>query len=85
MSKTIIDANKSALSLDLKELFQYKDLFYTLAYRDFKVRYAQTFLRAGLGLYSASAYPGGVWFVVWSEDYRSTRVGFPTFCLLLAV
>ena len=44
MSKTIIDANKSVLSLDLKELFQYKDLFYTLAYRDFKVKYAQTFL-----------------------------------------
>lgn len=44
MSKTIIDANKSILSLDLKELFQYKDLFYTLSYRDFKVKYAQTFL-----------------------------------------
>ncbi|MGB3777850.1 MAG: ABC transporter permease [Tunicatimonas sp.] len=49
MSKTIIDANKSALSLDLKELFQYKDLFYTLAYRDFKVRYAQTFLGLAWG------------------------------------
>ncbi len=44
MPKTIIDANKSILSLDLKELFQYKDLFYTLSYRDFRVRYAQTFL-----------------------------------------
>lgn len=44
MSKTVIDANKSVFSLDLKELFQYKDLFYTLSYRDFKVRYAQTFL-----------------------------------------
>ena len=49
MSKTIIDANKSALSLDLKELFQYKDLFYTLAHRDFKVRYAQTFLGLAWG------------------------------------
>ena len=49
MSKTIIDANKSALSLDLKELFRYKDLFYTLAYRDFKVRYAQTFLGLAWG------------------------------------
>ncbi|MEQ9443819.1 MAG: ABC transporter permease [Cyclobacteriaceae bacterium] len=44
MPKTIIDANKSVLSLDLKELFHYKDLFYTLSYRDFKVKYAQTFL-----------------------------------------
>ena len=49
MSKTIIDANKSVLALDLKELIQYKDLFYTLAYRDFKVRYAQTFLGLAWG------------------------------------
>lgn len=44
MAKVIIDANKSVLSLGLKELVEYKDLFYTLAYRDFKVKYAQTFL-----------------------------------------
>ncbi|MEM6843554.1 MAG: ABC transporter permease [Bacteroidota bacterium] len=44
MAKTIIDANKSVLSLDLRELLNYKDLFYTLAYRDFRVKYAQTFL-----------------------------------------
>lgn len=43
-SKTVIDAKKSKLSLNLKELFQYKDLFLTLAYRDYRVRYAQTFL-----------------------------------------
>jgi lipopolysaccharide transport system permease protein len=42
--KVIIDPNKSVFSLDLKELLSYKDLFYTLAYRDFKVKYAQTFL-----------------------------------------
>lgn len=44
MSKIIIDANKSWYSLGFKELLSYKDLFYTLAYRDFKVKYAQTFL-----------------------------------------
>ncbi len=44
MSKVVIDANKNWYSLDIKELFGYKDLFYTLAYRDFKVKYAQTFL-----------------------------------------
>ena len=49
MSKTIIDANRSVFSLELKELFHYKDLFYTLAYRDFKVRYAQTFLGLAWG------------------------------------
>ncbi len=46
MSKTytIIDANKKGLNINVKELIQYKDLFFTLAYREFKVRYAQTFL-----------------------------------------
>ncbi|MDX2359889.1 MAG: ABC transporter permease [Crocinitomicaceae bacterium] len=42
MSKTVIDANKKRIFPDFKELFRYKDLFYTLAWRDFKVRYAQT-------------------------------------------
>lgn len=42
MSKTIIDADKTSLIPNFKELAQYKDLFYTLAWRDFKVRYAQT-------------------------------------------
>jgi lipopolysaccharide transport system permease protein len=44
MQKLVIDANKKGINLNLKELFQYKDLFFTLAYRDFKVRYAQTVL-----------------------------------------
>lgn len=44
MSRIVIDTNKRSLSLNLKELLEYKDLFWILAYRDFKVRYAQTFL-----------------------------------------
>ena len=40
--KTIIDANKKSIVPDFKELYQYKDLFMTLAWRDFRVRYAQT-------------------------------------------
>ncbi len=42
--KLIVDSSDSALKLNLKELFRYKDLFLTLAYRDLRVRYAQTFL-----------------------------------------
>jgi len=43
---TIIESNKKNIFniRDLKELFYYKDLFYTLAWREFRVRYAQTFL-----------------------------------------
>ncbi|HHZ64470.1 MAG TPA: ABC transporter permease [Flavobacteriales bacterium] len=42
--KTIIKASKGIPKLELKELLQYKDLFILLAYRDYRVRYAQTFL-----------------------------------------
>ncbi|MFN5878508.1 MAG: ABC transporter permease [Flavobacteriales bacterium] len=38
----IIDANRKGLFPDFKELIAYKDLFLTLTWRDFKVRYAQT-------------------------------------------
>jgi lipopolysaccharide transport system permease protein len=44
MHKIVVDANKSSFSLNLKELFSYRDLFLILAYRDLRVRYAQTFL-----------------------------------------
>lgn len=42
MSKLIIDANKKSIIPNIKELVRYKDLFVTLSWRDFKVRYAQT-------------------------------------------
>ncbi len=44
MNKVVIDANSKWSSYNLKEIFNYKDLFLLLAYRDFKVRYAQTVL-----------------------------------------
>jgi lipopolysaccharide transport system permease protein len=44
MSKIVVDANSSSYKIDLKELRHYRDLFYILAYRDLRVRYAQTFL-----------------------------------------
>jgi len=42
--KTVVDASKSGIDLGLRELRNYKDLFLILAYRDYRVRYAQTFL-----------------------------------------
>ena len=41
-NKKIIDASSKKVFPDLKEIFRYKDLFYTLTWRDFRVRYAQT-------------------------------------------
>lgn len=42
MTKLIIDANKKQLTPNFRELYRYKDLFFTLSWRDFRVRYAQT-------------------------------------------
>lgn len=42
MTKIIIDASKTRVFPNLKELYRYKDLFITLSWRDFRVRYAQT-------------------------------------------
>lgn len=38
----VIDANEKRIFPDFKELYRYKDLFLTLTWRDFRVRYAQT-------------------------------------------
>ena len=40
--KSVIDASSRNLLPDFQELYRYRDLFYTLAWRDFRVRYAQT-------------------------------------------
>jgi lipopolysaccharide transport system permease protein len=40
--KKIIEAQKSNFIPDFKELYRYRDLFITLSWRDFRVRYAQT-------------------------------------------
>ncbi len=53
MEKTIIQAGKGRFSLGIKELVKYKDLFAVLAWRDLRVRYAQTFL----GLFWALLQP----------------------------
>ena len=42
MSIKIIDSKSKSFLPDFKELMRYKDLFFTLAWRDFRVRYAQT-------------------------------------------
>lgn len=41
---TIIDAKKSRWFPDLGELFNYRQLLFSLAWRDIKVKYAQTFV-----------------------------------------
>jgi len=40
----IIKADKSLLSVDLKELWDYRELLYFLVWRDVKIRYKQTYI-----------------------------------------
>lgn len=42
--RIVVDASKRGFALNLRELLEYRDLFLILAYRDLRVRYAQTFL-----------------------------------------
>lgn len=42
MSTRIITSTTDRIFPNFKEIYRYKDLFYTLAWRDFRVRYAQT-------------------------------------------
>jgi ABC-type polysaccharide/polyol phosphate export systems, permease component len=44
MTKTIIEPNSFSPKQKLKELYQYRELLFVLSYRDFRVRYAQTFI-----------------------------------------
>ncbi len=44
MEKTVIKAGKLSLFPDIREMVRFKDLFLVLAYRDYRVRYAQTLL-----------------------------------------
>lgn len=44
MIETVIDTNKNKININIKELFNYRELFLILALRDIKVRYAQTSL-----------------------------------------
>ena len=47
---TLIQPPKGWVSLGLKELWQYRDLFYFLVWRDIKVRYVQSVLGIGWAL-----------------------------------
>lgn len=42
MNTRIITSTTDRIFPNFKEIYRYKDLFYTLAWRDFRVRYAQT-------------------------------------------
>ncbi|MDN4164752.1 ABC transporter permease [Cytophagales bacterium LB-30] len=76
MHKTVVDANSSPFRLNLRELWAYRDLFIILAYRDLRVRYAQTFL----GLFWAFIQPAAtllIFSVVFGRAVKVDTGGIP--------
>lgn len=76
MSRLIVDASKKSWGLNLKELFLYKDLFWTLAWRDLRVRYAQTFL----GLFWAFIQPAAtlvIFILIFGRAINIDTAGIP--------
>jgi lipopolysaccharide transport system permease protein len=76
MHKTVVDADRQKLSLNLRELMNYQDLFLVLAYRDLRVRYAQTFL----GLFWAFLQPAAtllIFTVVFGKAVQVDTGGIP--------
>lgn len=82
MKKLVVDAGRRRLTLELKELFSYKDLFLIFAYRDYRVRYAQTLL----GLIWAFVHPLAtllIFIVVFSKaaGVKTDPIPYPLFAV----
>jgi lipopolysaccharide transport system permease protein len=76
MYKIVVDSRKRTLTLNLKELWAYRDLFLILAYRDLRIRYAQTFL----GLFWAFIQPAAtllIFTVVFGKAVQVDTGGVP--------
>lgn len=77
-----VDADKKGLKLNIKELFDYRDLFLILAWRDIRVRYAQTFL----GLFWAFLQPAAtllIFILIFGKaiNVDTGEVPYPLFAL----
>lgn len=76
MEKLVVDADKQKYALNLHELIRYRDLFWVLAYRDLRVRYAQTFL----GLFWAFVQPAAtllIFTIVFGKAVKVDTGGVP--------
>lgn len=76
------DSRKKGIGSDFKELLDYRDLFIILAYRDLRVRYAQTFL----GLFWAFLQPAAtllIFILIFGKaiNVDTGNVPYPLFAL----
>lgn len=63
MAKIVIDSSKKFKGLGVRELLASRDLFYTLAWRDFKIRYSQTFIGVLWGVIQPALQVTVLWMV----------------------
>jgi len=82
MAEVHYDSRKKGVGLYIKELFEYGDLFLILAYRDLRVRYAQTFL----GLFWAFLQPAAtllIFILIFNKAVKvdTGDVPYPLFAL----
>lgn len=76
------DSRKKGIGKGLRELIEYRDLFFILAYRDLRVRYAQTFL----GLFWAFLQPAAtllIFILIFGKAVKvdTGNVPYPLFAL----
>lgn len=72
----VIDADDPSYKLNLHELYAYRELLFILAYRDFRVRYAQTFV----GFFWAFLQPAlslGIFMFVFQRVIKVPTGGIP--------
>jgi len=82
MADVYFDSRKKGIGIDFKELFDYRDLFVILAYRDLRVRYAQTFL----GLFWAFLQPAAtllIFILIFGKAVKvdTGEIPYPLFAL----
>jgi lipopolysaccharide transport system permease protein len=82
MAEITYDSRRKGLGPEVKELFDYGDLFFILAYRDLRVRYAQTFL----GLFWAFLQPAAtllIFILIFGKAVKvdTGNVPYPLFAL----
>lgn len=82
MAKIIIDSGKKFRGLGLRELIASRDLFYTLAWRDFKIRYSQTFIGVLWGVLQPAVQITVLW-LVFSHFIGVQTGGTPYLAFLL--
>ena len=78
---TVIEPHRQFISLNLRDLWRFRELFYILVWRDIKVRYKQTFLGVAWAVFQpvVSMVVFTLFFASWYLFLR--QYPLPDFCI----